>query len=310
LDANKQILADTLSVDSLFTPNGKDLSVFIAKAQKKLGLEEEVGCAPRTYYINRTIDSEDSIWGLYRDKVVPEMFFTHEDTEDLNSIMFISKECWRYDLLSTSNLIVDDIWAIAPFNDTVTYMGSFEGSTILMLNMSMNENNDPWLELLPNYIMIGDIAETEGKEYKLYTHEYNAVHVKTALNEIVPDKKIEPERTEYSSTYIWLYFVQENWACDGMLGNLPNWVPTPDHVKNLRDGEGDEMQRAVAIFLIVFFLMVVLVCCICCWIWLRYICFGHHPVDQDELDALKMDDDELQNETEEVSLDNEDHEML
>jgi 2',3'-cyclic-nucleotide 2'-phosphodiesterase (5'-nucleotidase family) len=314
LDSNKQNLTKTLNVERLTTRNGYELSTFISKTRNKKGLLEEVGCAPQDYIINAALDDERSIWGLYRDEVIPKMFFSFEDTDEFTSVMFLSKESWRYDILSTTTLVVDDVWAVAPFNDTVTYLGIFSGDTLLLLNISLNEDADPWNDALPNYIMIGSIEDQE-KEYKLYTHDFHTPHITAALNIIVPNQKIEPEPTAYTSTIIWLSFVMENWACNGMMGKLPDWFPTPDHVtKQLGRGDDDGMERAIAIVLVVFFGLVLCSCLACCWIWVRYICSGHQALAQDELDgfkdAFKMDHEEDHEKQTENTFTDDDHEML
>lgn len=319
LDANKQVLEDTLRGTGLYTNNGHALSAFISKTRKKMGLLEEIGCAPQNFYINTTIDDEASIWGLYRDEVVPQMFFSHEDTEELTSIMFISKESWRYDILSENTLVVDDIWTVAPFNDTITYMGTFPGSMILQLNASMNEDQVSFVSIyLPNYILIGEIDDHD-KNYKLYTHEFNAHSVEKALLQINRKANIEIEPTAYTSTIIWLSFVIENWACNGLLGELPDWFPTPDHVaQKLGKSDDDRAKRAISIALPMLFFLFLCVGLTCCWIWARYICSGHQPLNQEEMEGFEEGgdegvgtlDDKDTDATLDITLDDADHEML
>jgi hypothetical protein len=318
LDANRQTLMDTLGTQSLYTKQGRVLSDFIAKTRQKKGLLEEVGCAPKDYNYNASVDDPNSLWGLYRDEVVPQMFFSREDTDDVKSIMFLSKASWRYNLYSQSTLVLDDIWAVAPFNDTVTYMGTFEGEVIQQLDATMNSHRMSWMTILPDWIMIGDVdEESTTMAYALYTHEYNIPEVQEALELIVPNQKIEPENTDYTSTMLWLSFVLENWACDGLLGQLPDWFPKPDHIADKLGKNGDDMDDAFAIALLVVVVLVILLCAICCWLCLRYLCcgVGHQPISQEEWDtlALEQDDDPVDDKTANTPTtlsDDDEHEML
>jgi 2',3'-cyclic-nucleotide 2'-phosphodiesterase (5'-nucleotidase family) len=294
LDANRHTLKTTLHIeddDYLYTKEGSELTEFIAQTREKKGLLEEVGCAPRDYHYNASLDDKNSLWALYRDKVVPQMFFSNEDTEDVKSIMYLSKESWRYDIFSKASLVMDDIWAVAPFFDKVTYMGTFEGAVIRKLNATMNSERMSWLGILPDWIMIGTV-ESATKAYALYTHEYNIPEVKEALQGIVPNHEIEPENTDYTSTMLWSSFVIENWACDGLSGKLPDWFPKPDHIAEKLGTNGDDMENVFVIVILVFLVLILLVCSICCWLWLRYLCMGHQPISQEELDTLALEDDD------------------
>jgi len=249
LDGNKKVLATVLGLDDekdLQTENGKELSEFIDNTRLKMGLMEEIGCAPHDYLMNVSLYDKQSLWGLYRDSVIPKTFFA--DNED-DSIMFLSKNSWRYDLLSNKNLIVDDIVAVAPFNDTVVYIGQVSGRAILQLNVTMNENPDPYLAILPNFILIGAI-DNDKKMYRLYTHDFNEKDFLQALAEIVPDKSFSPERTEFSSTMLWLSFVGDYWPCNGIFTSLPGWVPTPDVIAKRLGQENADGTNKLSIFML------------------------------------------------------------
>jgi hypothetical protein len=72
LDANTQVLGNILNSDQpLTTSEGQELQKFITSTQSKLGLNTIVGCSPKDYFINRTLEEKDSLWALYRDFVVP-----------------------------------------------------------------------------------------------------------------------------------------------------------------------------------------------------------------------------------------------
>ena len=249
LDTNRKLLfEDTLGLPSFEdgqTKDGKDLSVFIEQTRKKLGLDTEIGCAPRSYYQERHIDAPDSLWGLYRDEVVPKVF-SPETGDDLPVAMLLPSESWRYDLYSNSSLVVDDVYAVAPFNDTVMYLGAFSADVILEANKTLNgrhyhnhigndndNDNDgdeislalSWL--LPRYILTGDVGKSDptATKYHLYTHDFGKEKIKGVLKKLAPTEEVVFKRTEFTSSLIWLAFVQKYWPCDETPGFLRGSAP-------------------------------------------------------------------------------------
>jgi hypothetical protein len=216
MDANKKVLAGHLGLDDgkqMQTHNGKDLTEFIGETRAKMGLLDEIGCAPQDYFSSAPLYDEQSLWRLYRDSVIPKTVFA-------NGIMFLSHESWRYNLFSHQNLIVDDIVVVAPFNDTIIHLGMVPGRAILQLNATINKGHQ---HALPNYIMTGSVDDEE-KMYDVYTHEFNEKDILKDLHKIIPDKTFSPENTEYSSTLLWLSFVRENWPCNDESYGFSSWV--------------------------------------------------------------------------------------
>lgn len=315
LDPNYESLGNILKVTDFSTTKGNELSHFILKTQEKMGLLEEVGCAPKEYILDVPLNDESSVFGLYRDHVVPKMFFAQVNTNDTKSIMFLPKDSFRYDLKAFSTLLVDDIWAVSPFNDTVTLMGSFSGGTILQLNSTVNPNqtNVP-SNFVPNYIMIGDVDDTEMK-YNLFTHEFGSETIASILKDIDPDSPVQPVATAYTSTLLWLSFVMKNWPCSGSPGTFPDWFPTPGHVSSKLGQEGDEGAVIIAIIVIAFLAICATV--MCCRFWIRYFALREHHIVQHELldsfkDTLSLDDTEEYKRDSDYSEEftEEDHEML
>jgi 2',3'-cyclic-nucleotide 2'-phosphodiesterase (5'-nucleotidase family) len=292
MDANKQILSEHLGLDDpkqMATHNGIELSNFVRSTREKMGLVEDIGCAPQDYIINASMDDEQSLWRLYRDEVIPKTFFTPDEND---SIMFLENEAWRYDLRSHAPLIVDDIMAVAPFNDTVVHIGSVPGSAILQLNASMNNGTFSWSGILPNYILIGGVDDEE-KLYHFYTHDFNAQDVLKGLGEVLPGKNFVVETTQFSSTMLWLAFVSENWPCNGQEGKMPDWFPTPESVaKQLGKQDDEQAKKVISIVMSIGLgvMFVVLLRCGC--VLAKYICGGFTPVMQEELEDFKMEEDE------------------
>jgi len=237
LDTNRKLLfEDTLGFSSFEdgqTKDGKDLSEFIDRTRKKLGLEKEIGCAPHSYFEARHIDAPDSLWGLYRDEVVPKVF-SPEKRQDLPSAMLLPSDSWRYDLYTNSSLVVDDVYAIAPFNDTVIYLGAFSSDVVLKANETLNGHhhdgtvNDgdmlrsslQWL--LPRYILVGEFGTSDppANKYHLYTHDFGKEKIQGVLKKLAPTEDVVLEKTEFTSSLLWLAFVQKYWPCNATPGGL------------------------------------------------------------------------------------------
>lgn len=285
LDANIKTLASTLTVqeENLWTGDGLALNAFIQATRSKLGLTEKIGCAPQDYIRDVHVDSPDSLYGLYRDKVVPKAFFALEDTE---SVMYVTTESFRYDLISYSELLVDDIWAICPFNDAIVTLGTFLGEDILKLNQTLNKNIDTGGGVeIPEYLLIGSLDDPK-KKYKFFTHEFGSEKISAAILQIDPGASIETLPSTFTSTLIWMSFVMEEWPCNGLVGRLPDWFPTVisdqlnQHTKN---GNSDKVLYT-AIVAVVVIVLFGLFCC--CHLSLRCIFGSHRSIPCEELEQF------------------------
>jgi len=98
IDANIASLASTLNLqeDELSTKEGLALTKLIHDTQEEAGLLDLVACSPENYFLNRTLDSSNSLWGLYMKEVVPNHLF------QLNSskIMIQERHDFWYNLYS------------------------------------------------------------------------------------------------------------------------------------------------------------------------------------------------------------------
>jgi 2',3'-cyclic-nucleotide 2'-phosphodiesterase (5'-nucleotidase family) len=292
IDAKKEALGTVLGLglQEFETQAGTDLSKFIEKTQEKMGLREEVGCAPHDYYLNANLDDEQSLWRLYRDEVVPKMFFSQyadhpgDDPNKTNAILFVSLGSFRYDLFATSKLLVDDIVSVAPFEDVIYYMGAVSGNTILELNETMNAK----------FILIGDLDDQDpGRISRLFSFDFDVPVLMKALDKILDGKnELQPTNTSYTSTMLWLSYAMEYWPCSGEFGHLPPWFPTPDHMTNSGPDDEGEMQRAIAIVIAVLFFLMGCVCLFFVCGGLKNYLTGHTPVLPEELNTFKMDDEE------------------
>ncbi|CAJ1953690.1 unnamed protein product [Cylindrotheca closterium] len=259
IDANKAILAGHLGIKDpkdMNTEHGLELSEFAHRTRQKMGLLDQIGCAPHDFKARAPLDDPKSLWGLYKREVLPKIFFKEES----DGIMFVENEAWRYDLFSQSPLVVDDIMAVAPFNDTIVFIGEVAGSAILELNVSLNERKGS----LPHYILAGEI-DNKDKLYDMYTHDFNVKEVVNALKKTVPDQEYEPKTTETTSTLIWLAFVRENWPCHGELGKDAPPIASPPATLSsyiFQDDDGIATESCPTIMLMMgLLLMTILLYC-------------------------------------------------
>eukprot|EP00537_Pseudo-nitzschia_pungens_P000999 CAMPEP_0172360748 /NCGR_PEP_ID=MMETSP1060-20121228/4723_1 /TAXON_ID=37318 /ORGANISM="Pseudo-nitzschia pungens, Strain cf. cingulata" /LENGTH=847 /DNA_ID=CAMNT_0013082823 /DNA_START=543 /DNA_END=3086 /DNA_ORIENTATION=+ len=325
VDANRRVLfEETLGfsrAEDGDTPNGRDLSVFIDRTRDKLGLSKEIGCAPQSYFVERRVDDPESLWGLYKDLVIPSIFSVQQTMatieeeathtkDNLPMAMLLSRDDWRYDLLDNAPLIVDDVVAVAPFNDTVVHLGTFSRSAIIQANHSLNEN-DPYgnNSLLPPYILIDNLDDFDTfvtttetgsasksiatTKYHLYTHAFNAEHLQKVLHTISPTEPVDVRVTEFTSTDIWLAFVQESWACGNSNSNSHNgkgsgfgggklspWIPSYQNVvKNLNNDQGQVDRTRLVVAIVVLLVLVVMLSAALVGLWTlfrRYL--SYQPV--------------------------------
>jgi len=245
MDARKEALAGHLGLNNpkeMDTEHGLELSEFAYNTRLKMGLLETLGCAPHDFKARAKLDDEHSLWGLYLREVLPKTFFRDQS----NGIMFVENEAWRYDLFSHSPLVVDDIMAVAPFNDTIVFVGQVPGTAILQLNKTMNRHTGS----LPHYILAGEI-NNGNKLYDFFTHDFNVKEVVQALKKAVPDQVFEPKPTQMTSTLIWLAFIRQNWPCGGGIEVETTWIPSSHAVSAKVFRNTDEFTTKPCLFLLV-----------------------------------------------------------
>jgi 2',3'-cyclic-nucleotide 2'-phosphodiesterase (5'-nucleotidase family) len=141
LDANVDLLRETLGLIELETENGLALSKFIETVGEEMGLKETISCVEETYYAEKGLDEKDSLWGLFRDRVVPSQF-------EGGKVVFLGKGSWRYDLLA-GVVRVDDLFAVSPFNETLYEWKGIPSEVIATLEETMNKFHSA----LPSYIL-------------------------------------------------------------------------------------------------------------------------------------------------------------
>jgi hypothetical protein len=233
LEANVGALSKVAGVEILSTDAGEALSKYIKDLRKSLTLLTIEGCPPRDYYRNRTMFQEDSIWKLYMEEVIPKQF----TKGDPSKIVMVSSSAFRYDVKgSDSGMTLDDVVAIAPFHESMVYVGEIPVFTLRKMNSSLNTLS--MHSMLPEWVLIGDLealGNTNQEKYKLYTTGFNQHEIVNELKRLyVDEKKLELKKTGDFDTMIWLSYVQQHWPCasqkqSGMRPEnmVPWWIKNP-----------------------------------------------------------------------------------
>jgi len=208
LDANTELFKDILDIPTLETENGKELSDFITKTQEEMGLDEIVGCIKQSYYVNRSLEEDDSLWKLFRDHVVPTNF-------DGNKVCFMGDGSWRYDLLE-GEVVLDEVIGVSPYNHSLYLWKGIPGDILVELNSTMNEKPESFYPLLPMWVLAPAVKpfKSEGNNFDLVIREFELGSIQPQVVNIFPDAMEKPPiQMNMTSTSIWLDFFRKTELC-------------------------------------------------------------------------------------------------
>jgi hypothetical protein len=285
LDANVETLQETLMTPELATPLGEEVSGFIQRTQRSLGLDKKIGCAPQDYYVNRSLEEEDSLWRLYRDEVVPTQLGEGRST---HRAILVHQGSWRYDLLEGDDLVYDDIVSVSPFSEPVYLVGKMLGSLILRLNRTLNFNATPFYNTLPEYILAGTIDPN--KHCELYCHHFELDDIIKELKRLNSNLILDPvAMINLTSTSIWTSFVLDQWPCPGEKG-IP--IPWLDNGNKTISGEADPPSKWLLGALLTFGIIFLCGGLFACWVCVDQFCWcGSTTVfDHGELEAMNEEE--------------------
>jgi hypothetical protein len=213
LDANVNTLKSTLGVDDMTTSSGSALSSLIRQTQKALGLHKIVGCSSQTYYLTNGLKEEHSLWALYMSQVVMKNFFHYNQS----SILIQSTGSFRYDLFD-GQVMVDDIIAVSPFNDTIYKVSErIKGLDLLNISEILNQlDNTSSLEL-PSYALSGTIDSQ--KYYDLYTESISIPLIGEVIFNVTGTSSFKPvqqfrDGRAVTTTGMWIDYVTRHWSCE------------------------------------------------------------------------------------------------
>ena len=246
IDTSIIVLANTLgiAIESFPTNDGMEQSHFIERIREELGLNEVIGCIADTYYLNRSLDAPDSLWGHFRDFVVPSIFTGKE-------VLFLGSGGWRYDLFQGA-VSIDDVYGISPFNNTFWAWKNIPIQAIRALNSTMNEVPPQIPTPLPNFVVSPAQSSfySSNDNFTLVVDSYSVEMIENSLRGIIiPEyENVLPEREELSleltTTSIWLdYFQQNLHSCQNSKHTVSTKHPKSTSSTSHNDGSehnGDE----------------------------------------------------------------------
>jgi 2',3'-cyclic-nucleotide 2'-phosphodiesterase (5'-nucleotidase family) len=211
INATVDVLAETLDlpVESFPTEDGVAQMEFIARTRNKLGLDKVVGCVGSTYYFNRTLDATDSLWGFFKNQIVPSLFGGQ-------NVVFLGNGGWRYDLYK-GEVRLDDLFGVSPFNNSFWMWNDIPATVIVALNTTFNALPSQMPTPLPNFILSPAQPFQIDESYSLIVDSYELSMIEQQLRTIIPNDTSFSTKTELSgvtSTSIWIdYFTQISPTC-------------------------------------------------------------------------------------------------
>ena len=257
IETTTTMLASLVGLDDpadLPTTKGKALSAFIARTRNHLGLDEIVGCAPRTFELDAPIRSDASLVGLYKKEIVPTMF-----TNDKKPKVVIQRTdtAMSYSLYR-GNLTMDDVLSSVPRNESFWLLAeNVPGKVIQELNRTMNAGGSP----LNAFLLIGVIDDDV--EFDMYTVESDKEALDEHLMDLIPDQSNAPSPINLTVEDLVLRFVRETWPeCtrtwkeEDLEEELENWdwIHTQRH--KIKIAIGVSIGVALSVFFVVVFRLV------------------------------------------------------
>lgn len=230
IDTDVATLATILGVTELSTEDGAALSEFIYRTRSELGLLDLVGCAPQAYYLNRTVNEPDSLWKVFLEEVAPYQLLKGPSSAGPNQQrMFLGASGgFRYDLAG-SKVMVDDVIAVSPFNETIFSLGpSIPGSVVKQLVtevLNAGPNSDPKLDMfvlspslddpkLDKFVLSPSLDDLQNSTlYEIMAPEWGVTFILDGLKEIKYNGTVQQVDSGFASTDIWLQFVKDKWKC-------------------------------------------------------------------------------------------------
>lgn len=215
LDANKQVLANTLGVEELSTPDGDSLSLLINDTQKALGLHTTVGCVPFTYQLDAPLTDPTSLWRLFLKQVVPKQLFANNQSH----VYIENSGAFRYNLFE-GVATLDDLIAVAPFNDTVYKVAARVTGTDLANALNNQNVAMAQVGMLHRLLSSADGEIESNQLYDIYTAEFETQLVSDMLQNassstypMVPFPVLNDRNQSVSTAMLWSDFIRSEWPC-------------------------------------------------------------------------------------------------
>jgi len=220
LDANRDILKDTLGMDDMTTSSGSALSSLIEETRQDLGLNEIVGCSLQHYYLEHGLDKPDSLWGFYLTSVVLKNYFRYNQSK----VLIQSTGSLRYDLFD-GNVTKDDVIAVSPFTDDIYKVSQLTlGADIIQafgipneMSNTTNVTINGHVVALPEYAMTGTIHPDA--YYDVYAQSISVSYIQEKLNVtansfFTPEKQFHMDGTVVTTVSLWFDYIEKHWSCE------------------------------------------------------------------------------------------------
>jgi hypothetical protein len=228
---------------TLDTSGGLILSRRIYETQEQLGLSTLIGCAPVDYELDHAMDQDDSLWGLYMYHVIPTILFAPPTNGDKNSttpaaLLLVGNDitpifvqgtgAFRYKLFQ-GRVVLDDVIAVCPFNDTIYQFSSqLTGNELLnVLNVTSSYPNTviPALSnsgTLP-YLAVSTNSSIDANcNYTLFTSHFHVADMTDRIHRVLGHPIPDPRPVQvlngapgdfWTTTNMWKSFIEQEWQC-------------------------------------------------------------------------------------------------
>ena len=288
LDTNRQYLSHLIGNTSgmATTSEGKALQQQIHQTQESLGLLETIGCSPQQYHLygameehynghrRENLSSSSSLWNLYMYHVVPNTILSHwefassvtteiQSTKSPSVIFVQGTGALRYDLFA-GKVVLDDIIAVCPFNDTIYQVTTTDqplmGKELLeALNMETTTRHPNRIvhdgSTLPRWAISLETIHPYQHYTVLTTHfhrDYLVHRIKTVISKdrdpaslVVTPKLVYNPKTgqAWTSTNLWRQYIEQTWPC----GKSTEEKPHPKELEAMLDQ--DEKPLVAGLFI-------------------------------------------------------------
>ena len=217
IDTNVATLEAILGIPELTTEDGARLTGFIERTRRELGLLELVGCSPESYYMNRTVKDDDSLWRVFLDKIAPFHLLKPTASAGPNQrrMLLAGSGGIRYDVVA-GTLIKDDVIAVSPFNETYVSLGpEVPGSVVIrlvtFLNGETSTENSKW----DNFVLSPSLEDLKPDVlYEIMAPEFAVREILDGFEHIEYNATVEQADSGFRSTDVWLDYIQKNWKCE------------------------------------------------------------------------------------------------
>lgn len=224
LDANKEELSQTtIGVDALSTPEGESLSLSINLTRSSLGLSTVIGCVPSTYRLQESLTEPTSLWKLFMEQVIPSQLFGYNESQ----VYIENTGAFRFDLYA-GEAVLDDVVAVAPFNDPVFKVAeNVHGGDLLNALAALNAVGPAPGSVLPRMISSADGKIKPEESYDIFTADFDSQRVSEALLNVTKPILIpvlDDHNQFMTTTALWRDFVRTECWCRPVDPESTHWI--------------------------------------------------------------------------------------